>query len=55
MSVERPRIAILGMHLESNAFAPVTTDEDFRAACYLTGQALLDEAYKRFTTAPATS
>ena len=53
MSVERPRIAILGMHLESNAFAPVTTDEDFRAACYLTGQALLDEAAKPAPAMPA--
>ncbi len=33
--MSKPRIAILGMHLESNAFAPVTTGADFRASCYL--------------------
>ena len=32
MSVEKPRIAVLGMHLESNAFAPVTTENDFANA-----------------------
>ncbi len=32
--MSKPRIAILGMHLESNAFAPVTTGADFRASCY---------------------
>jgi len=31
MSVEKPRIAMLGMHLESNAFAPVTTEKDVAA------------------------
>ena len=41
MSVEKPRIAVLGMHLESNAFAPVTTENDFG---YLEGQAI----YSRF-------
>ncbi len=33
--MSKPRIAILGMHLESNALAPVTTGADFRASCYL--------------------
>jgi microcystin degradation protein MlrC len=50
MSTLRPRIAILGIHLESNAFAPVTTGDDFRTACYLEGEALLAEAAR---TAPA--
>ena len=31
------RIAILGMHLESNAFAPVCPEESFRVLCYLAG------------------
>jgi microcystin degradation protein MlrC len=44
MSANRPRIAILGIHLESNAFAPVTTGDDFRSACYLEGAAMLAEA-----------
>ena len=50
MSSTSPRIAILGIHLESNAFAPVTTAEDFRASCYFEGAAMLAEAAK---TAPA--
>ncbi|HKA46151.1 MAG TPA: M81 family metallopeptidase, partial [Burkholderiales bacterium] len=48
-----PRIAILGMHLESNAFAPVTTGEDFRASCYLEGKAMLAEAAKTAPSMPA--
>ncbi|HEX9702108.1 MAG TPA: M81 family metallopeptidase [Rhodospirillales bacterium] len=31
------RVALLGMHLESNAFAPVCREEAFRANCYLAG------------------
>ena len=46
MTVKRPRIAVLGMHLESNAFAPVTTGADFRASCYLSGDEILAEAGK---------
>ncbi len=43
MSTE-PRIAILGIHLEANAFAPVTTGADFRESCYFEGDAMLAEA-----------
>ncbi|WP_245903530.1 M81 family metallopeptidase [Humitalea rosea] len=32
-----PRIAILGLHLEANAFAPVTRREDFEQACLEAG------------------
>lgn len=46
MSATHPRVAILGMHLESNAFAPVTTEEDFRKSCYFEGEAMLAEAVK---------
>src|SRR5262245_30947705 len=53
MSAACPRIAILGIHLESNAFAPVTTGEDFRAACYLEGEAMLVEAAKLAPAMPA--
>ena len=53
MSAEKPRIAMMGMHLESNAFAPVTTGEDFRDACYLKGEALLVEAAKPAPAMPA--
>ena len=50
MTTARPRIAILGIHLESNAFAPVTSGDDFRASCYFEGEAMMAEAAK---TAPA--
>lgn len=43
---EAPRVAILGLHLEANAFAPTTTAADFRASCYLEGEAVLVEAAK---------
>jgi microcystin degradation protein MlrC len=35
-----PRIAILGIHLEANAFAPVTTAIDFRQQCWEEGAAI---------------
>ncbi len=38
------RVALLGFHLESNAFAPVSTEADFRRLCYLEGDAILAEA-----------
>ncbi|MEE9148525.1 MAG: M81 family metallopeptidase [Candidatus Tectomicrobia bacterium] len=53
MSADCPRIAILGMHLEANAFAPVTTGDDFRASCYLEGEAMLAEAAKPAPDMPA--
>ncbi|MGZ9005049.1 MAG: M81 family metallopeptidase [Burkholderiales bacterium] len=49
----RPRIAILGIHLESNAFAPVSTAADFRASCYFEAQAMLIEAAKAAPAMPA--
>jgi microcystin degradation protein MlrC len=33
-----PRVAILGFHLESNAFAPVSVEADFRAQCWEEGE-----------------
>src|SRR5215207_5418681 len=48
-----PRIAILGIHLESNAFAPVTSEDDFRASCYYEGEAMLVEAAKPAPAMPA--
>ena len=33
-----PRIAVLGLHLEANAFAPVTTAEDFARQCVARGE-----------------
>lgn len=53
MTASCPRIAILGIHLESNAFAPVTTAADFRASCYFEGAAMLAEAAKPAPAMPA--
>jgi microcystin degradation protein MlrC len=42
MTDKRPRrIAFLGLMLESNNFAPVITEQDFRSRVYLAGDALL--------------
>ncbi len=35
-----PRVAILGLHLEANAFAPPTTRDDFRRQCWEEGEAI---------------
>lgn len=48
-----PRIALLGLFLEANEFAPVSTEADFRASCYLEGQEILDEAAKLAPAMPA--
>jgi len=53
MSATRPRVAILGIHLESNAFAPVSTEDDFRKSCYFEGDAMLAEAAKPAPAMPA--
>ena len=42
-----PRIALAGMSLESNAFAPNATEADFRARYYFEGDAILAEARRR--------
>jgi microcystin degradation protein MlrC len=52
MSLEKPRIAIMGMHLESNAFAPVTTRDDFYDAGYFEGEDILIEAAKKASSLP---
>lgn len=53
MAAARPRIAILGMHLESNAFAPVSSGDDFRACCHLVGERIIAEAAKPAPAMPA--
>jgi len=53
LSAARPRVAILGIHLESNAFAPVSTEEDFRKSCYFEGGAMLAEAAQPAPAMPA--
>jgi len=47
-----PRIALLGIMLESNAFAPVATEADFRANYYREGQAIVDEARAEVSALP---
>ncbi len=37
------RVALMGFLLESNNFAPVSTEQDFRTLCYLSGQEILDD------------
>ncbi|ETX01965.1 MAG: hypothetical protein ETSY1_05285 [Candidatus Entotheonella factor] len=53
MTATPPRIAILGIHLEANAFAPITTGADFRESCYFEGEAMLAEAAKLAPAMPA--
>ncbi len=36
----QPRVAILGLHLEANGFAPPTTKQDFMAECWEEGEAI---------------
>ena len=45
-TVATPRVALLGFMLESNAFAPVATEADFRSRCYLEGDVIVEEARK---------
>ncbi|HEU5179140.1 MAG TPA: M81 family metallopeptidase [Burkholderiales bacterium] len=53
MQVSGPRVAILGFHLESNAFAPVSTEGHFRSLCYLEGEEIEREARKDAPAMPA--
>lgn len=47
-----PRIALCGIILESNAFAPVATEDDFRGRYYFQGQEILDQAKKVHSVMP---
>ncbi|MDA0997978.1 MAG: M81 family metallopeptidase [Proteobacteria bacterium] len=47
------RVAILGFHLESNAFSPVTTEADYRKRCYVEGEAIIAELGKANSRLPA--
>ncbi|TAM88848.1 MAG: M81 family peptidase [Candidimonas sp.] len=42
--VHNPRVAILGLHLEANAFSPPTTEQDFKRLCWAEGLAISDMA-----------
>ena len=48
-----PRIAVLGLHLESNRFAPPVTRSDFDRLCWLTGDAILTDAARPAPVLPA--
>ena len=39
----KKRVALMGMHLESNSFAPPTEEVDFRNLCYMSGDAILED------------
>ncbi len=41
---DKPRIAVLGLHLESNRFAPVVGRSEFEAKLVLRGETILDDA-----------
>ena len=47
------RIAVLGFHLESNAFAPVSDERHFRSLCYVEGEDIGREARKEVSALPA--
>ena len=48
-----PRVALLGFHLESNAFAAVSTEAQFRSLCYVEGDDISREARKSVSPLPA--
>jgi microcystin degradation protein MlrC len=50
--VTGPRVAVLGFHLESNAFAPVSEERHFRTLCYASGDEITREARKEVTGLP---
>src|SRR5688500_2916985 len=47
------RVAAMGFHLESNAFAPVSEERHFRSLCYAEGEAITLEARKDVSALPA--
>src|SRR5574341_1416159 len=51
--VPGPRIAVLGFHLESNAFAAPSDERQFRSLCYVEGGDISREARKEVSALPA--
>jgi microcystin degradation protein MlrC len=47
------RIAVLGFHLESNAFAAPSGEREFRSLCYVEGEDISREARKDVSSLPA--
>lgn len=44
MSSKTPKVAVLGFHLEANAFSPLSVEEDFRAQCWEEGETITELA-----------
>jgi microcystin degradation protein MlrC len=53
LQVSSLRVAVLGFHLESNAFAPVSEERHFRSLCYAEGEEISREARKATSALPA--
>jgi microcystin degradation protein MlrC len=51
--LSKPRVAILGLHLEVNAFAPLTTRRDFEQLSWAEGEAITEAGRARVTGLPA--
>jgi microcystin degradation protein MlrC len=51
--VTGPRVAVLGFHLESNAFAAVSEERHFRSLCYVEGEDITREARREVSRLPA--
>ena len=47
-----PRVALAGFILESNAFAPVATEQDFRNRYYFEGREILDQTARDHSVMP---
>src|SRR5687767_7253644 len=47
------RIAVLGFHLESNAFAAPSGEREFRSLCYVEGDDITREARREISSLPA--
>jgi len=47
------RVALMGMHLEANSFAPPTTEQDFRTLCYMQGDEILADIARENPSLPA--
>ena len=55
MSTPAPRIALIGFQLETNGFAPIATEDEFRAKVYLAGAALTEDLGSAAPRASATT
>ena len=51
--VTGPRVVLLGFHLESNAFAPVSEERHFRSLCYSVGEDISRAARQHISALPA--